>query len=228
MSQSVRTVFRQSADGAGVPEPVSNSEEALPSSITPDGRWAVLVGAQFAGRPDLKLLGLQSGHPSRELAQNRLDERDAEISPDGRWIAYEAGTQGEPSQIFVRPFPEVDTGQWQISTDGGRMPVWSRDGRELFYATRVAGRDQSISPATLMRVSIAAGKTWSAGRPEKLFEATIAGSPPNTGRTYDVSPDGQRFVVIRPSNDPDARGNARRLVVVQNWQEELKQRVSTR
>jgi Tol biopolymer transport system component len=220
MGQSTRQLFRQSADGSGSAEPLTDSEQVLPSSVAADGRSVVLVNVQGGAHTDLELLSLDAAGTRQRLTQTPMDERNAEISPDGRWIAYEAGTQGA-SEIFVRPFPDLSTGQWQISTEGGRMPIWSRDGRELFYVTRVGGRDQSSNPATLMRVSVDAGRTWSSGRPEPLFEAPFLGDPGNSGRTYDIAPDGRRFVLIRPPRDADAAANARRLVVVQNWFAEL-------
>ncbi len=89
-------------------------------------------------------------------------------------------------QIYVRPFPEVETGRWQISPGGGTRPLWARNGHELFY----------LDPARrLMAVPVQSSPTFSAGNPAKLFDTPYL--TPNNGVTYDVSPDGQRFVMIK-------------------------------
>jgi serine/threonine-protein kinase len=120
-----------------------------------------------------------------------------------------------PYEIFVRPFPTVSGGQWQVSTTGGTRPVWARNGKELFYL----GAD-----GTLLRVPVEAdGATWHAGTPAKLFEGRYL-STGTAGRTYDVSPDGQRFLMIKaPGTEAGAVPPA--LILVQHWDEELKRLV---
>ena len=146
-------------------------------------------------------------------------ELNAEISPDGRWLAYQSNESGRP-EVHVRPFPDVNSGHWQISTDGGIRPLWARNGRELFYSTPTGA---------LMRVAVQGGPSFTADRPTRLFEglyfdyAQTGGSP---GRTYDVSPDGKRFLMIKEGRE--ANGTPPSIVVVQNWTEELKRLVPTR
>jgi serine/threonine-protein kinase len=114
----------------------------------------------------------------------------------------------------VRPFPNAGSGQWQVSTGGGVAPVWAQSGKELFYL----GPD-----GTLWRVPVeASGATWNAGTPTKLLEGryyTPRGG--NVGRTYDVSPDGQRFLMIK-SSSADATIAQPSLIVVQHFDEALK------
>ncbi len=105
-------------------------------------------------------LRLDGTHAVTPLVQTPFTERNGEVSPDGRWLAYEANDSGR-FEIYVRPFPDVSSGHWQVSTDGGTRPLWARDGHELFY----------LAPTgALMRVGVARGSTWVATAPTKLFE----------------------------------------------------------
>ena len=124
-----------------------------------------------------------------------------------------------PFEIYVRPFPNVGGGQWQVSTAGGTRPLWARSGKELFYV----GAD-----GALLRVPVeASGATWNAGTPTKLLEGRYYTGDGTSGRTYDVSPDGQRFLMIKaPGTDAGAAPPA--LIVVQHWDEELKRLVPTK
>ena len=149
------------------------------------------------------------------LISGPTDEFAADISPDNRWIAYHSALSGRP-EVYVRPFPTIDSGRWQVSNGGGTRPRWSRDGRELFYFTPENGEVR----ASLWAVPITPGPLFTAGRPYKLFEGNYAAF--NQGRqTYDVSPDGKRFVMIKPAETPTP------IIVVQNWTEELKRLVPT-
>jgi serine/threonine-protein kinase len=156
-------------------------------------------------------LAVTGEHRVQPLVQTRFNELNGEISPDGRWLAYQSDESGG-MQVYVRPFSGEAGGIRQMSTGGGTRPLWSRNGRELFY----------LSPAgTLMTVQITVGATWTAGTPMQLFEGAYfsgAGTAA-AGRTYDVSPDGNRFLMIKSA------GERKRIVVVQNWFEELKRLV---
>ncbi|MBI3050348.1 MAG: hypothetical protein HYY76_18790 [Acidobacteria bacterium] len=112
----------------------------------------------------------------------------------------------------------MNRGRWQISTGGGTRPLWARTGRELFY----------LSPTgALMRVPVEGGTAWTSGAPVRLLNEgcfTIPGG--NPGRTYDIAPDGLRFVMIKAGGRSDQTTVAPQIIVVQNWFEELKQLVS--
>jgi eukaryotic-like serine/threonine-protein kinase len=132
---------------------------------------------------------------------------NAEVSPDGRWLAYQSDESGR-DEISVRPFPNVQSSKWSISTNGGVQPLWARNGRELFY----------VSASALMRVPVTTTPKFEAGVPIKLFEGQYALNPlpgGGMGRMYDVSPDGQRFLMIKEANDAELP--FARIVVVQNW-----------
>ena len=162
-------------------------------------------------------LRLDGTHAATPLVQTPSSERNGEVSPDGRWLAYEANDSGR-FNIYVRPFPDVSSGFWQVSTDGGTRPLWSRNSDELFYVT-VAG--------ALMRVGVAPGPTWAATAPTKLFEGRYGAMANQNGRTYDIAPDGTRFLMIKPAGAADQTAVPTSLVVVQNWREELKRLVPT-
>jgi serine/threonine-protein kinase len=130
-------------------------------------------------------------------------------------MAYESNASGR-YEIYVERYPEMGSRQ-QISTDGGRVPVWSRDGRDLFFVTP-DGRQMRAVP-------VLAGTTLVAGRPEDLFDAGV--QPPGAGRRpYDLAPDG-RFFIIRSAQEETGGAQAASLIVVQHWFEELKRLVPT-
>ena len=145
--------------------------------------------------------------PSAEYAAN--------ISPDGRYFAYQSAESGGRFAIYVRPYPDASTGPWQISIDGGTAPVWARTGRELFYL------DESN---TLMMVPVqTSGPQFSSGRPAKVFDTKYSGN----FYSYDVSPDGRRFLMMKES-PAGGQNEPRSMVVVLNWFEEVRRRVAAR
>ena len=123
-----------------------------------------------------------------------------------------APTRPGQIDVYVRPFPDVERGLWQVTRDGGTFPLWARNGRELFF----------IAPGgAMMAVSIkASGTTWKAGSPVKLFEGRFATREGSLGRLYDVAPDG-RFLMFK--NAPGE--HAPQFVIVQNWLAELARQV---
>jgi len=139
----------------------------------------------------------------------------AEISPNGRYTAYKSNESGH-DEIYVRPFPQVESGMWRISSRGGSRPVWAANGRELFYL------DGSNS-LTAVPVSTS-GRTFAQGRPVQLLDTKYV--EPNFARYYDVSPDGQRFLMVKDGAPVDLNQTPATMVVVLNWFEELKQHVS--
>jgi serine/threonine-protein kinase len=160
---------------------------------------------------------LEGEHRSQPLlAATPFDELNAEVSPNGQWLAYQSNESGR-NEIYVRPFPNVDADRQQVSTNGGTQPLWARNGQELFYESR----------GTLMRVPVKSGSTFARGTPEKLFEAPYLVRTPGAplGRMYDVSLDSQRFLMIKQPSESDERPPSPRIILVQNWFEELKRLV---
>src|SRR5262249_20316376 len=145
------------------------------------------------------------------------NESNGDISPDGHWLAFQSDESGQ-EQVYVRPFPKVGGGRWQISPSGGSRPLWARSGRELF--SRIADR-------LLMPWPVRTTPGFSAGNPVKVFETRYA--VPQNERTYDVSADGQRFLMIKKAAAAEtADATPPSMVVVINWSEELKQRVAVK
>jgi serine/threonine-protein kinase len=219
-----RDIFWKASNNTGTPERLveapgsRNSAAPSPYFFSPDGSALVLRDQQTPETDDdLVMISLADSKPVWRL-QGRFRERNAELSPDGRWMAYESDETGE-FQIYVRPFPAVDEDQVQVSNAGGVFPLWSRDGRELFYVERG-------SPARLMAVRVEPDRrdgpfTFGERLPVVDFPGYIAAE----GRTYDVSPDGRRFLVVK---DPvTAAGDVARpeIEVVLNWHRELLERV---
>ena len=204
----IPNVFWQAADGSGAPERLRESQRLnQPLAFTRDGNLVVAEMVPGRGR-GLIVMTLRPPRQVRPLIDNAVN---AEVSPDGRWMSY-GSTQSGRYEVYVTSYPEM-RGRWQVSTGGGRQAAWSRDGRELFY------RDFA---GALITVPVKLSPTFQAGQGRRLFSDPAyrgAGSS-LSDRTYDVSPDGRRFVMIR--NLDESRPS---LVVVQHWFDELRQRV---
>jgi WD40-like Beta Propeller Repeat len=135
--------------------------------------------------------------------QTAFNERYSAFSPDGRWFAYVSGeaTGASGFQVFVQPFPPTGA-QYQITTEGGSNPVWSPDGKQLFYNT-VAGPTQTAAPGKLVAVDIRTEPSFSFGKPVPIpITGAILGG---AGTNYDITPDGKHFVA-HSRIDPSARG----------------------
>jgi serine/threonine-protein kinase len=216
-------LFWQAADGTGAVERLTESpNEQTPYSVSPDGTRLVFREDVRATGQDLKVLTLQGERRAEPLVQTAFNELNAEISPDGRWLAYDSNESGR-EEIYVRPFPDANSGRWQISTGGGRTPLWARSGKELFYRAP----DGAVMGVA---VEVAGGASVRVGTPTKLVEGPYLGGTAGTtaGRTYDVSPDGRRFLMVKEAASTDATSAPREIVVVQNWFEELKRLVPTK
>ncbi len=212
-------LYRQAADGSGSPDRLTTSNyRQWPSSITSDGTR--LFGFA-AGALPLEVILVHMANPVAgdpavpdALTTERLfPGTRPEISPDGRYLAYESADESGRPQVHVRPFPEVNGGLWQISARGGTRPAWSRDGRELFYI------DETM---TLTRVPVqTSGRVLSYGSPTRVVDTKYA--EPNPSRHYDVSLDGKRFLMLKArATDPNATPAS--MVVVEHWLEELERR----
>ena len=207
----VPNVFWQAADGSGAPERLFESPVLQhPMSFGPDGTLVVSELSPGRGR-GAKVLTLAKPRRMRPLLEDAIN---LELSPDGRWLAY-ASSQSGQFEVYVTSYPNA-RGRWQISTGGARQPAWSPDGKELFY------RDFA---GALVSVPVTLAPTFTAGQGRKLFENS-AYRGAGTGisdRTYDVTPDGRRFVMIRATEPPQ-----RTLAVVQHWVDDLSRRVPTK
>lgn len=199
-------LWRKAADGRGIPETVVASDREVEEGlISPNGEWVVYrLGGTFSNR-DIYGRRLDQDSVGIPLVATDANERGMLLSPDGRWLAYVSDETGR-DEVFVRPFPEVSAGKWQVSSGGGGSPVWGKRGTELFYI----GSSNTLIAA---RYAAAAGSFLVTGT-EPLFSTSGMLTGPNTA-VYDVSPDDQRFLMISLGGRNDD------LVWVQNWLQEL-------
>jgi Tol biopolymer transport system component len=198
--QSAGGMFWTGADGAGKPQQLTRSKNLqLPSSFTPDGKRLVFAemipgaGAEIRAVPVESASGqLRAGEPQGFLRTPTISTF-ATFSPDGRWLAYSNAVSGS-FEVYVRAFPDNGT-QVQISNAGGVMPLWSRNGHELFYRTE----DQRIMVANY----IVRGESFVADKPRVWFGKKLA----NLGLTInlDLAPDGKRLAVLMPAENPEPR-----------------------
>jgi len=206
-----RNVFWTIADGSGTEERLTTGEgNHAPGSWSPKGDVMLFTeGTEGLDISALKLVDRRT----EPFLRTPYKEAAPQFSPDGRWVAHVSEEAGG-EEIFVRPYPGPGR-RWQISTEGGTEPVWNPNGRELFYR----------NGKKMMAVSIAAQPVFAPSRPTVLFTGDyVPGSTSNPN--YDVSRDGRRFLMVKPS----ARENATstQIIVVLNWHEELKRLVPTK
>jgi len=202
--QTGTRISRQFADGSGPIEHLTvPTFSQLPGSLTPDGK----VLAFTRNSIDIWVLPVDGNGDPRPLITSPNRECCPKFSPDGKWIVYVSDELG-PDHVYVAPYPKPDV-KWLVSTEeGGGEPIWSPDGTELFYR----------SGNRLMAVSVQTEPTFRAGRPEVLFEGSYVMSSDLPGyQYYDISPDGQRFLMIKA-----VEGSTGQINVILNWFEELK------
>ena len=201
-------VYVAAADGAGEQLLLGSTEKAsqVPTDWSRDGRYILYERNQ---RPtDLWVLPMSQTEKPRPFLATPSNERHGQFSPDVRWVAYMSDESGAP-EIYVRRFPEGDL-KWRVSTHGGAQPRWRRDGKELFY----------LAPdGKLMSAAVKAGAaSFETHEPRPLFNTGIARAFIDRRNHYDVSSDGQRFLV----NISDEDRNAAPITVVLNWNAALK------
>jgi serine/threonine-protein kinase len=148
------------------------------------------------------------------LANEKLWQSIPQVSPDGRWMAYYSDESGQ-GEVYVRPFPEVNKGRWQVSVAGGTEVLWSPDGRKLFY----------LNGDAVMSVKVETEPTFKPGKPETLFRGTYSPVTTMEGHPFDVSPDSKRFLMMKLPGATLSAGGPRKINIVVNWFEELKQRL---
>ena len=202
-------VWRKRADGSGAAELLWQHEAGIQqSSMAPDGNWLLYRTGSAAGNRDIFATRLDADSVEVALATTEFGERAARVSPAGRWFAYVSDESGI-DEVYVRPFPNAEDGRWQVSTAAGREPLWAHSGRELFY--------RSLD-AEMVAAEVTMEPAFSVGRREPLF-STADYESDFQHVLYDVSPDDQRFVMLRMVLD-----EAGQLIWVQNWIDELREK----
>jgi serine/threonine-protein kinase len=218
-------MFWTRADGASKPQPLTQSKKGqFPWSFSPDGKRLAYadfvtggVGGDIWTVPvEIDGAGMKAGKPELFL-ETPANELYPAFSPDGRWIAYRSNESGS-DEIYVRAFPDKG-GRWLISTSGGVVPVWSRNGRELFYRTA----DQRI-----MVVAYAAkGDVFVPDKP-RLWTEKRPAEQTQSARNLDLAPDGKRFIALMPVAAPDEQRTQNHVIFLQNFADEVRRRAGGR
>jgi len=205
-------ILLKSVDGTGAEESLFFDKDhfANPESWSPDGRFVSLRFLTADMGFDILIVPSEGDHKPRPFAQTKFNEAGSRFSPDGHWIAYGSDESGR-NEVYIQPFPGPGA-KWQVSTDGGTSPVWSRNGRELFYVTT----DRKI-----MSVAVTTQPKFKTAARRIIGDITLGlpGRPGRTNGLYDVSVDGQRLLYVKPSEEKPALSELR---VILNWTEELK------
>jgi serine/threonine-protein kinase len=216
------SIYRVRSDGSGEEQPLTPNDplSSYPASWSPDGKVLAFVRTSQKGGGCCDIWTLRLGENGQPEAPQRFgdDTRvtavslpDPQFSPDGHWLAFSSADSGT-SQIYVVPFPGPG-GKWQVSTDGGAEPRWSKNGHELFYIRR----------SSVLAVSYSVEKnSFQAGIPKVLFDSKFEMRAPYT--SFDVTPDGQHFVAFqfeggKLSTHPDP-------TIVLNWLTAVRRQLS--
>jgi len=207
-------LLRRAADGSGEGEQLRAEQPTAwwPTGVSSDGHWLAFYVVQQQSSRDIWLMDLTAPeHSVQELLATTANERSAVFSPDNRWLAYVSDASSR-DEVYVMPAPPATGPSIPVSTTGGREPVWSHDGRELFFRRG----DQMI------RVPLGEGEGFEPGGAEVLFTGTFAVETGGRNQYYGVTPDGERFIMVTPHTD------ASRIKVVVNWLDGLRRRATGR
>ena len=211
------TMWWMPADRSAAAQRLNAGVRVSPVSFSPDGRFITFDDKNGDTNDDARVLSL-AANSAQPVAASRFREGSAKFSPDGRWIAYASDESGN-SQVYVQPFPGPGP-KIQVSSDGGFDPVWRRSGGELFYR----------SSNKMMVVTVSTAGSFRASAPKMLWEGNYSsgagsscGMPGVASSNYDVSADGQHFLMVRDADDSIV---GKSIVVVLNWAEELKARAA--
>jgi Tol biopolymer transport system component len=220
-ARGTETLLWMRADGAGGQQKLLEANAQLqPHSFSPDGRWLAFQQGDETNF-DISVLPLDLTDPDhprpgnpQPFAQTPANEVQPAFSPDGRWLAYASDETGA-YEVYVRPFPATSSaGKWQVSSGGGKMPVWSRDGRNLFF--------ESLDSHIMLCGYTVNGASFSAARPHLWSEKQLAS--PTDDRNFDVSPDGKRIEALLPPQSADDNKTPLHVTFLINFFDELRRR----
>jgi serine/threonine protein kinase len=189
----------------------------FPQSWSRDGKNVIVMESPGFGRLDIGMVSIEDPYEHQPLIYEDYREHGPKVSPDGQWIAYVSLELGRP-EVCVSPFPNVDQNKWQVSEGGGTDPLWSDDSRKLFY--------RRFNDA-IMSVLVQIEPGFNTEKPKFLFDDTYLGGIPANGNSWDIHPDGQRFLMKKSviSEDNESRLFTPQVNIVVNWFEELKKKV---
>ncbi len=203
-------IYQKFADGTGSERPLLEDEATeYVDSWSADGKYIAYSRGDQKDKPgwDIWVLPLFGDGKPFPLLQSAANEEEPSFSPDGKWLAYESDDSGT-WEVYIVPFPQAD-GKWQVSIGGGRQPRWRQDGKELFY---LATGNQLMAASIQEKNS----SLEIAGR-QLLFQTN---SGLSDFRNYDVTSDGERFLLITPSE----RSNKGTITLITNWTELLQRK----
>jgi serine/threonine-protein kinase len=195
----------QDAEGSGGGQLVSGtSDYDYPAALAADGDTLVFMRSTQETSFDILMLSLRNPTEVRPLLKTAAYEGGARLSPDGKWLVYVSNESGQ-NDVYLRSFPAMDR-RWSISTQGGTQPLWNPTGKEIFY--RSGDKMMAVDVTTTPQVTLST--------PRVLFEQRYAYGAGITMANYDVTKDGQRFIMVKDES------GAARLNVILNWLSELR------
>jgi len=213
---AVGDVWVRSVDGAATNSVLVDADRPISEQVwAPDGRTLLVrTTTPSAGAGDILMARPSSGSAPLPLVATKSTEYNPVVSPDGKWLAYVSNETGQ-LEVYVVPFPEAGSSKWQVSTAGGTVPRWSRRGDEIFF----------LDPqSNMISARVTTVPTFGLQGQTRLFSASEYVRAAISRRSYDVSADGQRFLMVqRASNAATAR-----IVVVENWFEEMRAKSAKR
>jgi dipeptidyl aminopeptidase/acylaminoacyl peptidase len=200
-------LFVQRADGVG-------AVERLLEGAAPPYSWSASGEIFHTVGNDVGVVSTDGGAAARTLLATPFNEQEPALSPDGRWLAYASDESGR-FEVYVRPYPDVEAGRWQVSTNGGREPKWSADSSALYY----------LSADAIVAAEVLPGPSFVVGMRRPVLDRSpylfLQNGPPN----YAASPAGDRWLLRKVPSRAGGVNAGHRFIIVQNWTEELKRRV---
>ncbi|OFW29070.1 MAG: hypothetical protein A3H97_15870 [Acidobacteria bacterium RIFCSPLOWO2_02_FULL_65_29] len=220
-------LFWQRADGSGAVDRLTRPEEKkthAPDSWSPDGKTLTFT-VRYGGGNDNSLWSVsieRDAKPKTLIDTPSSTQDSSSVSPDGGWVAYRSAESGR-NEIYVQPFPPTGA-KYQITTAGGQWPVWSPDGKQLFYAQGVAGTGD------IMAVDVQTQPSFVFGKPTPLpIKGILHNGAQGMPRGWDITPDGKQFLVMLLASEAESnQGQVQQINVTLNWFDELKQRVPSK
>ena len=209
-------LYWKAADGTGSVERLTKSlNSQYPVSFAPNGKELFFTENNPKTRQDIGVVSLKGGPTSKFLIQTEFVEYGAELSPDGRWLAYLSNETGRP-EVYVRPYPQLEDGKWMVTSEGAFFTFWGPDGRELFYINR---------DGVVMVVPVQTEPRFKLGNPQVMVTPGYYTEPP--ARHCDIFPDGQRFLMMKEVEITRQASELQEIIIVVNWFDELKRLVPT-